>query len=145
MELKLYKYTIDKMGNITKNKERSIIAKIVIREKEIIKTIAVDKNHIVNGKIMESDYRSTYKIEFLDKYHKAYINGNILIKYIIWRGTSCTAFVKTNLLQRIYLKAIFEQYMIQRISGLKTIVIGILIGALSTIIGGLVLNFFICK
>lgn len=117
MKFKIYELKTDMSGNILDSDNQNIIAKIIIFEKEVIKTIAIDKEIMINNQSLDSNFRSTYSLNFLDKYNKAYKNGNILIVYTLHNGTKFTAYLKTNFIQRIYLKALFNALPIQRISG----------------------------
>lgn len=127
-----------------KHKSGKIFAEIIIKDKEVIRTRCLDSDTIVNGKKPDSDFRTSYKLEFLDKYHPDFKDGKIIIEYLIFPGTKYSAFVSTNFFKKVYLKLLFERYLFQRVTGLRTILIGIIIGAASTIIGGLFLNFFKC-
>lgn len=128
MELKLYNLK-------NPSKDSNPIGKIIIKHKEIIRTISLDDNYICNGKSLNSDFRTDYKLDFFDKYHKNYKYSEISIKYIIRSGTSFTAFIKPNFLQKVYLKSIWSEYPIQKIEGgLRTIfeVIGFIITIIVT-------------
>jgi len=100
-----------------KHKNGKIVAEIIVKEKEVVRTTCLDSSTIVNGKSPDSDFRTSYTLKFLDKYHPEYVYGKIIINYLIFPGTTYSAFLQTNFLQRIYLKCLFEQYAIQRIKG----------------------------
>ena len=125
-----------------KHKNEKIVAEIIIRDKEVI---CLDPETIVNGKKPDSDHRTTYTIDFLDKYHQDYKYGKIVIEYLIFPGTKYSAFVQANLFKKIYLRLLFERYWFQRISGIKNFIIAIIIAVISAIIGGLINNYFNCN
>lgn len=128
-----------------KHKSGKIVAEIIARNKEVIRTRCLDSETIVNGKKPDSDYRTTYQLEFLDKYHSDYKYGKIIIEYLIFPGTKYSAFIVANIFQRTYLKLLFERYWFQRISGVKKIMFAILIAIISAIVGGFVNYYFNCK
>lgn len=117
MKFKIYEFKTDMFGNILDSDSQNILAKIIIFEKEVIKTIAIHKGVLINNQSLDSDFRSAYNLNFLDKYNKAYKNGTILIDYTLHNGTKFTAYLKTNFIQRIYFKALFNVLPIQKISG----------------------------
>lgn len=119
MILKLYSFSQDKMGNIFEDKDKLIVAKVIIIGKEVVRTISINPSFQINGQPLDSDYRTTYNLQFLDKYNKAYINGNITMKYLIRHGVSSVFYVKVNFVKKFYLRLLFEQFLIQRIKGAR--------------------------
>ena len=116
-------------------KDSKPIGKIIIHHKAVIRTISIDKNYICNGRKLDSDHRTEYTLNFLDKYNENFEFGKIIIKYTIFSGTSFGAFIKPNIFQEIYLKSIFKHYAIQKIEGgLRTIleIIGFIITIIVT-------------
>ena len=138
-----YKFMKIKLRDL-KHKNGKIVAEITVNYKEIIRTKPLDSKTIANGKPLDSDYRTSYDLEFLNKYDKDYDYGKIKIKYLIFPGTLYSAFIIANFTQRIFLKLLFEKYMFQRMTGIKQVVIGVTIGVLTAVIGGLILRLFTC-
>ena len=102
-----------------KHKNGKIVAEIIVKDKDVIRTKSLDSSTIVNGKSPDSDFRTPFTLRFLDKYHPDYDYGKIVIEYLIFPGTLYSAFIRANFLKRIYLNLLFEQYSIQRIKGAK--------------------------
>jgi len=144
MKIHIYKYILENQNKLIPSNKNEPIGIVIIKHKEIIKTIALNKDYKCNGKTLDSDNRTSYELIFLDKYTNGYKYGKILIEYIISPGTQFKAFLKTNILQRIYLKLLFERYLIQRIKGFKQMFIGVFIGVVSAVVAGLILNVFTC-
>lgn len=107
-----------------------VFAKAVIKEKQIVKSELIGKNQSTDIN------RYDYEIDFMDKYHRLYKKGYYLFSFK-HKSLSMTTYFKPNLFQIIYFKAIFEQFLIQRITGLKRIAIEILVGIFLLIIGKL--------
>ncbi len=116
MKIKIYpfKYSMDKLIPTSK---KETIGEVIIDGKEIKRTLSNDKKYICNGRALDSNYRTQYTIQFLDKYDDAFKYGDITINYTIWPGTSFTAFLDVNFVQKIYFKLLFEYYFFQKIKG----------------------------
>ena len=100
-----------------KHKNGKTIAEIIIKDKDVVRTKSLDSETIVNGRSPDSDFRTSFSLEFIDSYHPDYKYGDIIIEYLIFPGTKYSAFVLTNFFQKVYLKILFEQYAIQRLKG----------------------------
>ena len=116
MKIKIYpfKYSMDKLIPTSK---KETIGEVIIDGKEIKRTLSNDKKYICNGRALDSNYRTKYTIQFLDKYDDAFKYGDITINYTIWPRTSFTAFLDANFVQKIYFKLLFEYYFFQKIKG----------------------------
>lgn len=122
LKLKLYKYKYGNDNKLLESDKKNIIGKVIIKEKRVIKTIAIDKEYICNGKTLNSDFRTDYQLNFLDKYNEGFEYGDLTIEYQIRPGTIFTAFVRASYFQKVYLKILFKQYLIERIEGSKRVV-----------------------
>jgi hypothetical protein len=122
-----------------KHKSDKIFAEAIIKDKEIIRTISLDDKYMVNGKPANSDFRTTYEFIVLDKFDDDFKHGKLVIKYSIFSGVTYKAFIVANFLKRVYLKLLFEHYLIQRMKGLKQIFIGIIIGVITAVILNLII------
>ena len=128
-----------------KNKTGDIFAEAIIKDKEIIKITSLNDKYLSNGKPFNFDFRHKYKLIFLDKYENGYEYGDIIIQFRELMGFTYKAVVVANFFKRVYLKLLFEQYLFQRLKGLKQIFIGIFIGVISAVVAGLILNLFTCN
>lgn len=129
IKLKLYKLETDTFGGNPKMSS-DLFAKVIIKEKQIIKSELVGKNQSTDIN------RYDYNIDFMDKYHRLYKKDYYLLSFK-HKSLSLTTYFKPTLFQRFYFKAIFEQFLIQRITGLKRTLIEIFVGILLLIIGKL--------
>jgi hypothetical protein len=100
-----------------KHKTGKIFAEAIISDKEVIRTISLDDEYIVNGKPPDSDFRTTYELVVLDKFDPNFKYGKLVIKYLIFPGVTYRAFIVANIFKRIYLKLLFKKYSIQKIDG----------------------------
>jgi hypothetical protein len=116
MKFKLLDYKSIFNGKSNKTK---VIGEVILDEKIIINTKSLDDNYICNGKLLNSENRVEYQLQFLKKYDKHQKHGKVLITYNIFSGTIFTAFLKTNIISLTMLKFSHGKYLIQRVSGLK--------------------------
>ena len=137
MKLKIYDY----IKNPSKNSKP--IGEVIIKHKELIKTISIDKHYTTNNKTLDSKNRTKYNLIFLDKYRDEYKYGKIFIRYDIRQGNSFAAYIRPNIFKEIYLKLLFEYYYIQKIKSLKSFFIGVITGVLVTVISKVILKYLI--
>lgn len=128
-----------------KHKSDKIFAEAILKNKEVVRTTSLDDSYIINGKPANSDFRTTYELIVLDKFDSDFKYGKLVIKYSIFSGVTYKAFIVANIFKRVYLKLLFERYLFQRMKGLKQIFIGVIIGVVSAVVAGLILNFFTCS
>ncbi len=128
-----------------KHKSDKIFAEAIIKDKEVIRTKSLDDSYVVNGKPANSEFRTTYELIVLDKFDPNFKHGKLVIEYLISSGVEYKAFIVANFFKHVYLKLLFEHYWFQRMKGLKQIFIGVIIGVVSAVIAGLILNLFTCS
>lgn len=110
-----------------KNYDGKVVARIAfdLIQKKIVKTIGIDKTYIVNGKKLYEveTISSTPETIFLTKYDDNKNGENIMVKYLIFSGVKTYFYLHPNLWQRILLNLSYERYLIQRIKGVRRILI----------------------